>query len=80
MLAACNGLKTSTGAASRPTLLNTMKAQQAVAKRSVGRRVNHSTCLFFMSGTALRAFISLRDMSLPCNGFAVVATAANAGH
>jgi hypothetical protein len=76
MLAARNGRKTSIGAASRPVLLTTMKAQQAVAKRSVGRRVNHSTCLFFGYGTALRAFTSLRDMSLHHNGFAVVAIAA----
>ena len=55
-----------------------MKAQQAVAKRSVGRRVNHSTCLFFSFGTALRAFTSLRDMSLRCNGFAVVTSALSA--
>jgi hypothetical protein len=52
-----------------------MKAQQAVAKRSVGRRVNHSTCLFFDCGTALRAFTSLRDMSLHRNGLADVAAA-----
>jgi hypothetical protein len=41
-----------------------MKAQQAVAKRSVGRRVTTSTCLFFNLNTALRAFTSLRDVSL----------------
>jgi hypothetical protein len=54
-------------------LLATMKVQQAVAKRSVGRRVKPSTCLFFGSGTALRAFTSLRDMSLHRSGFAAVA-------
>jgi hypothetical protein len=41
-----------------------MKTQQAVAKHFVGRRVFYWTCLFFVSGTALRAFTSLRDMSL----------------
>jgi hypothetical protein len=32
----------------RRVLLATMVAQQAVAKRSVGRRVTTSTCLFFI--------------------------------
>ncbi|HRZ62126.1 MAG TPA: hypothetical protein P5163_16170, partial [Rubrivivax sp.] len=63
-----NGLETSTGAACSQVLLTTMKAQQAVAKRSVGGHVNTSTCLFFGFGTALRAFTSLRDMSLHRNG------------
>jgi len=75
MLAACNGVKSSNGAVSSQGLLATMKAQQAVAKHFVGRRVNRSTCLFFGFGTALRAFTSLRDMSLHRNGFAVVVSA-----
>jgi hypothetical protein len=50
-----------------------MKSQQAVAIRFVGRRVISSTCLFFDCGTALRAFTSLRDMSLHRSGFAAVA-------
>jgi hypothetical protein len=52
-----------------------MKAQQAVAIRFVGRRVTLSTCLFFVYGTALRAFTSLHDVSLQRNGFAVVTSA-----
>jgi hypothetical protein len=36
-----------------------------------------STCLFFGFGTALRAFTSLRDMSLHRNGFAVVSPASS---
>jgi hypothetical protein len=55
LLATRNGRKTSIGAGSSRVLLATMNAQQAVAKRSVGRRVNISTCLFFMHCTALHA-------------------------
>jgi hypothetical protein len=51
-----------------------MKAQQAVAIRFVGRRVISWTCLFFDCGTALRAFTSLRDMSLHRSGFAAAVT------
>jgi hypothetical protein len=40
-----------------------MKAQQAVAIRFVGRRVTFSTRLFFSFSPALRAFMSLRDVS-----------------
>jgi len=58
MLAPCNGDKSSNGAVSGEVLLATMKAQQAVAIRFVGRRVNLSTCLFFSFDTALRAFTS----------------------
>jgi len=47
MLAARNGKKSSNGAVSGKVLLATMKAQQAVAIRFVGRRVTSSTCLFF---------------------------------
>jgi hypothetical protein len=64
MLVACNDEKSSNGAVSSAVLLATMKAQQAVAIRFVGRRVNFSTCLFFGSGLALWAFTSPRDMSL----------------
>jgi hypothetical protein len=73
-----NARKTSIGAGSGEVLLATMKAQQAVAIRCVGRRVNVSTCLFFDFGTALRAFTSLCDVSLRRNGSAVVASAAQA--
>jgi hypothetical protein len=41
-----------------------MGVQQAVAKRSVGRRVNLFDAPFFCCGKALRAFISPRDVSL----------------
>jgi hypothetical protein len=75
LLAPCNGLKTSTGAASSPIVLTTMKAQQAVAKRSVGGHVNTSTCLFFGRDTVLGDFTSRRDPSLRCNGVAVVPSA-----
>jgi hypothetical protein len=76
MLADRNGRKTSTGAASSPILLTTMKAQQAVAKRSVGRRVNHSTCLFFAyRRAASQPLTSLREVSVRRNGFAVVPAA-----
>jgi hypothetical protein len=64
MLATRNGNKSSAGAVCSPVVLTTMKSQQAVANRFVGRRVNRSTCLFFSFSTALRAFTSLRDMSL----------------
>jgi len=56
-----NGEKSSKGAVFGVVLVATMKAQQAVAIRFVGRRVGHSTCLFFSLGTALSASISLRD-------------------
>jgi len=74
-LATRNGAKSSNGAVFGGVLLATMKAQQAVAIRFVGRRVTSSTCLFFVYGPALRAFTSLRDMSLHRNGFAVVRAA-----
>ncbi|MEO6033420.1 MAG: hypothetical protein ABIP61_16250 [Burkholderiaceae bacterium] len=70
-----NDEKSSHGAACRRALLTTMKAQQAVANRFVGRRVIDSTCLFFGCGPAHRAFTSLRDRSFLRNGFAVVALA-----
>ncbi|HMN75510.1 MAG TPA: hypothetical protein PKC97_05545 [Burkholderiaceae bacterium] len=73
LLALCNGVKSSNGAVSSRVDLATMKAQQAVAKHFVGRRVTRSTCLFFGCGMALRAFTSLRDMSLQRNGFTVAA-------
>ncbi|MDE1926350.1 MAG: hypothetical protein KGI36_04105 [Burkholderiales bacterium] len=43
----CNGRKSSNDAGSRVVLLATMNAQQAVAKRSVGRRVTHLDAPFF---------------------------------
>jgi hypothetical protein len=53
-----------------------MKAQQAVAISFVGRRVTSFDVPFFYVRHGLfEAFTSLRDMSLPCNGFAVVAFA-----
>jgi hypothetical protein len=75
LLAACNDEKSSIGAVSSRVVLTTMKAQQAVAIRFVGRRVSDLTCLFFDSDTAFRAFTSLRDMSLRRNGLAVAASA-----
>jgi hypothetical protein len=63
-LARCNEKKSSNGAVFSPVLVTTMKSQQAVAIRFVGRRVNLSTCLFFALDTALRATASLRDKSL----------------
>jgi hypothetical protein len=77
-LAVCNGRKTSNGAASSLALLATMKAQQAVAKRFVGRRVSLWTCLFFVSGTAHCAFTSLRDLSLQGGVRNAAATSASA--
>jgi hypothetical protein len=53
-----------------------MKSQQAVAKRSVGRHVTISTCLFFSFGPALRAFTSLRDVSLRRSGCAALGSTA----
>jgi len=47
MLADRNDEKSSKDAVSSAVLLATMKAQQAVAIRFVGRRVITSTCLFF---------------------------------
>jgi hypothetical protein len=52
-----------------------MVVQQAVAKRFVGRRVDRLTCLFFDPGPALRAFASLRDVSLRCSGLAALSSA-----
>jgi hypothetical protein len=75
LLAPCNDEKSSIGAVSREVLLATMKAQQEVARRFVGRRVNLSTCLFFGFDTPLRGFTSRRDMSLRRNGPAVVSSA-----
>jgi hypothetical protein len=46
-----------------------MEAQQAVAIPFVGRHVASSTCLFFMSSTALRAF-NRCVTSFRCNGVA----------
>jgi hypothetical protein len=43
----CNGWKSSNDAASGSVQLATMVAQQAVAKRSVGRRVTHFDAPFF---------------------------------
>jgi hypothetical protein len=62
-----NERKTSIGADFREVLLATMKAQQAVAIRFVGRRVFFWTCLFFDFDTPLRGFTSLRDVSLRRN-------------
>jgi len=59
----CNDQKCSKGAVFSEVLLATMKAQQAVAKRFVGRRVNLSTCLFFSYSTGLRPFTSRRGVS-----------------
>jgi hypothetical protein len=42
-----NGRKSSTGAGSRKIVLDRMNAQQAVAKRSVGRRVTLLDAPFF---------------------------------
>jgi hypothetical protein len=68
-----NGRKSSIGAGSRPIVLATMDFQQAVAKRSVGRRVNHLDAPFFwFRHGALRAFTSLRDMSLHRSGIAAL--------
>jgi hypothetical protein len=75
LLVPCNEPKSSIGAAFRGVLLATMKAQQAVAIRFVGRRVISWTCLFFDSDTPLRGFTSLRDVSLRRNRLAVVASA-----
>jgi hypothetical protein len=55
LLAARNGPETSIGATFGRVGLATMASQQAVAKRSVGRRVNLSTCLFFIFSTAFEA-------------------------
>ena len=52
LLASCNEEKSSNGAVSSRVLLATMKSQQAVAIRFVGRRVIRSTCLFFILSTA----------------------------
>jgi hypothetical protein len=71
-LARCNDAKSSNGAVCSRPLLTTMKSQQAVANRFVGRRVNRSTCLFFVFGKAVPAFTSLRDMSLRRDDVVVV--------
>ena len=55
MLADRNDEKSSIGAVSGTVLLATMKAQQAVAIRFVGRRVTTSTCLFFVLDAAFAA-------------------------
>jgi hypothetical protein len=60
----CNDQKSSNGAVFSGVLLATMKAQQAVAKRFVGRRVNLSTCLFFSFSKGLRPVTLRRDVSL----------------
>jgi hypothetical protein len=49
-----NGRKSSIGAGFQPVLLATMASQQAVAKRSVGRRVTLWTRLFFGLASARR--------------------------
>jgi hypothetical protein len=43
----CNERESSNDAGSQPVVLTTMKSQQAVAKRSVGRRVSHFDAPFF---------------------------------
>jgi hypothetical protein len=72
MLVACNDVEDGDCGVFSEGLLATIEPQQAVAKSFVGRRVTFSTCLFFSFNTALSAFTSLRDVSLRCNGFAVV--------
>jgi hypothetical protein len=47
LLEPCNGQKSSNDAGSHGIQLATMVAQQAVAKRSVGRRVTHFDAPFF---------------------------------
>jgi hypothetical protein len=74
VLAVRNGAKSSNGAVCSRPILNTMKSQQAVAIRFVGRRVIDSTCLFFDFDTPLHGDTALRDMSLRRNGLAVVRT------
>jgi hypothetical protein len=49
VLARGNVAKSRLGAACGEGVLTTMKSQQAVAIRFVGRRVIDSTCLFFVS-------------------------------
>jgi len=74
MLATCNERKSSKHAVSGGGLFATMKAQQAVAIRFVGRRARTLGVPFFYVRHGLfEAFTSLRDMSLPCNGCAVEA-------
>jgi acetoacetate decarboxylase len=80
VLAACNDEKSSNGAVSSRVLVATMKAQQAVAIRFVGRHGGHSSCLFFDSDTPLRGFTSLRDMSLRRNRCAVAAPVCSLHH
>jgi hypothetical protein len=76
LLASGNGRDARIHAVSRPGLLATMKAQQAVAIRFVGRRVTTFDVPFFcLRHGPVRAFTSLRDMSLQRNGLAVVASA-----
>ena len=73
MLAARNDEKSSNDAVSSEVLLATMKAQQAVAIRFVGRRVIFWTCLFFVFGrVAAQPLTSLREVSLRRDGCAVV--------
>ena len=79
MLATRNGVKSSNGAVSRGGLLATMKAQQAVAIRFVGRRVKSSTCLFFslflVCARRIACSSCLAIESFLCNGCAVVSSA-----
>jgi hypothetical protein len=69
MLVARNDEKSSIGAVSSRVLLATMKAQQAVAIRFVGRRVTTSTCLFFgftligSRGSSAYASRAMRELS-----------------
>src|SRR6218665_1141739 len=51
LLVTCNDAQSSNGAVFSGVLLATMKPQQAVAIRFVGRRVKASTCLFFVQRT-----------------------------
>jgi hypothetical protein len=67
-----NGRKTSTGAGSSGVLLATMKAQQAVAKRSVGRRVTTFDVPFFYASARRLAPSHRRDVSLRRSGFAAL--------
>jgi hypothetical protein len=85
MLAARNDEKSSTGAALRRVLLATMKSQQAVAIRFVGRRVIRSTCLFFSFSTALprlhiasRCELALKRLRRFASGTTLTAALANA--
>jgi hypothetical protein len=63
MLASRNEQKSSIGAGFSRVLLATMKAQQAVAIRFVGRRVTRSTCLFFVSRRVAHATLNFAARS-----------------